>query len=238
MSTHSSTTLTASTQALLEAHHGDGDVFAQKMLNSHATRHDDAFWSTWTEWIEPILGDPPTVLDLGCGPGALVRDIAQRYPGARVVGVEVAEYMLAAAVDLPEGAEIMLADLHDPHLPVADGSADAAVSAAVLHEMNQPVRALLELVRCLKPGGRFVLIDWMRGSLESYLARKESGPRVFDGELSAEELAELFVHFTEHNRYTQQDLLFLLEHSGLRVLDVQATANGRHTRIVSEKMGG
>ena len=145
------------TQEMLAKHHRDGEAFAQLMKDTFEERFGDEFWALWQANIGPVLPEKPTILDLGTGPGMLLKAFAERYPGVRAIGVECAPYMLNASVELPVGCEIISADLHDPHLPLAEGSVDAAIASVVLHEMHQPVRAMQEVHRCLKRGGRFSL---------------------------------------------------------------------------------
>ena len=206
------------TKVMLERHHRDGDRFAQMMLETANGRFNDEFWQCWQQWIEPVLGKSGLVLDLGSGPGAFIHLLANRMPGIRIMGVECMDYMIEAAGELPPGCEIIAADLHDPQLPVSTGSVDAALAAVVLHEMNQPVRALRELQRCVRPGGRIVVLDWVRVPLEQYLAGENADP--FVQEKSAAEIEDIFVHFVEHNRFSAGDLRFMLQKTGFKVLEV------------------
>ena len=221
------------TQEMLARHHRDGEAFAQMMKDSFEGRFNEAFWEMWEKSMAPALSDTPVILDLGTGPGMLLKALAARYPKLRAIGVECADYMLEAAEALPEGCEIIAADLHDPHLPLDDGSVDAAVASVVLHEMHQPVRALQEIARCLKPGGRLYILDWVRAPLAQYLEDVELD--VFDPNTPVDELEDLFIHFIEHNRFSAEDLEFLLEHTGFRVLENTPLKDGRQARIIAER---
>jgi len=222
------------TQEMLAKHHRDGEAFVELMKETHAGRFNDAFWAVWAERVEPILSDSPVVLDLGTGPALFLKEVTQRYPQAKAIGVECAEYMLNATKDLPKGCEIITADLHDPHLPLADGSVDAVVASVVLHEMHQPVRTLQEMQRCLKPGGIFYVMDWVRAPLSQYLQDTELA--VFDRGTDVGELEDLFIHFIEHNRFSIHDLAFMLENTGFRILEITPLKEGRMARLVAERI--
>ena len=224
------------TQEMLAKHHRNGENFAQLMKDTFTNRFNDEFWAMWAKNIEPVLPENPTVLDLGTGPGLFLREIAKRYPGGRAVGVECAEYMIEAAEGLPDGAEIQAADLHDPHLSLEDNSVDAAVASVVLHEMNQPVRALQEVFRCLKPGGIFYIMDWVRTPLHQYLEGESGSVSVFDQDTEVSDLDDLFIHFIEHNRFTLDDLAFLLKQTGYRVIEKTLIKDGSHARLIAEKV--
>jgi SAM-dependent methyltransferase len=220
---------------MLAKHHRDGERFAQMMKQGFADRFDDSFWQEWARWIEPIYAAQPLVLDLGAGPGMFLHALAERTAGIRVIGVECAPYMIDAQDSLPEGCEIMSEDLHDPHLPLADGSVDAALASVVLHELNQPVRTLHEMHRCLKPGGRLFILDWVRAPLETYIAAQTEEERVFDPATSVDELDDLMVHFIEHNRFSREDLFYMLNMCGFSVLHSRIMKSGRYAQIVAER---
>jgi SAM-dependent methyltransferase len=93
------------------------------------------------------------VVDIGCGGGALVRDLTGL--GARVVGIEISESQLAPARarDPGDGARYLVGRAQD--LPLDDGEVDAAVFMRTLHHVPPPdlPAALGEAARVLRPGG-------------------------------------------------------------------------------------
>lgn len=94
--------------------------------------------------------DGSDVLDVGCGGGALVRQLAER--GARATGLEISERQLGHARDHGVG-RFVVGRAED--LPLEDGSLDAVLFMRSLHHVPQPamVPALAAARRVLRPGG-------------------------------------------------------------------------------------
>ena len=118
------------------------------------------------------------VLDVGTGPGTLVRGIARSFPGLQVYGIDLSEDMIGLAraharrEQLTERVHFASCDV--AHLPYPDQSFDVVVSTISMHhwaELEQPLR---ELYRVLRPGGRVWIYDFRfvkAQTLEKALAR-------------------------------------------------------------------
>lgn len=223
------------THAILAKHHRDGEQFAALMRDTFHQRFNDAFWAFWDQWCGPHLTAGAAVLDLGTGPGLFLAEVARRYPGIRPLGVEVAPWMFEAMSALPPNAEVFNADLHDPTLPLPSNSVSAALASVVLHELNQPVRALQEVYRCLRPGAPFLLYDWVRVPLSQYLTYQGHTAAAFDPATSPAALDDIFTHFIEHNRFSPDDLAFLLQRVGFTISDRTTLRDGHYARFIAHK---
>ena len=94
---------------------------------------------------------PSTVLEVGCGWGALAERIAAATR-AQVTAVDLSPRMVELAREAGVAAEV--ADVQE--LPFADESFDVAVAAWMLYHVPDRERAVSELARVLRPGGRLV----------------------------------------------------------------------------------
>ncbi|MDP6942840.1 MAG: class I SAM-dependent methyltransferase [Myxococcota bacterium] len=111
-------------------------------------------------WVEahlaPAVGGH--VVDLSCGPGLMARRFAASGRYASVCGVDLSEAMLDELVAScrAEGTSVraILADVS--HLPFSDGAIAGAHAGAALHLWPDPLAALIEVGRVLRPGGVFV----------------------------------------------------------------------------------
>lgn len=106
-----------------------------------------------------------SVLDLGCGPGELALALARRVgPNGRVAGIDLSKALIAGARRKAKraGLAIDYRVASVEQLPFADGSVDVVVSSLVMHHLAPEVlaRAVREIRRVLKPGGRVFVIDF------------------------------------------------------------------------------
>ncbi|MFO1082853.1 MAG: methyltransferase domain-containing protein [Reyranellaceae bacterium] len=119
-----------------------------------------AMFRTLVDLMAPRPGE--RILDVGCGSGALDRLLAQRLGAANpIVGVDVNGFLLREAAALAEAdgvaGSITFQSGSAEALPFADASFDCAFSVTVLEECDAD-RALAELVRVVRPGGRVGVI--------------------------------------------------------------------------------
>ncbi|MBC6462496.1 methyltransferase domain-containing protein [Actinomadura sp. HBU206391] len=98
------------------------------------------------------------VIDVGCGAGRAAAEMTER--GARAVGVDIDEQMIALARERWTGPDFRVAAAD--HLPFADGELTGYRADKVYHVLDDPARALEEARRVVGPGGRIVLAgqDW------------------------------------------------------------------------------
>jgi SAM-dependent methyltransferase len=104
------------------------------------------------------------VLDVACGTGVLTREVAARLAGSgSVIGLDIDPGMLSVARGVRPDLEWQEGSAE--HLPWPDARFDAVVSQFGLMFVPSPPRALAEMWRGLKPGGRLAVAVW--ASLET-----------------------------------------------------------------------
>ena len=112
------------------------------------------------------LGADGSMLDIGCGPGSIPLMVCERIATARVLGVDLAQHMLAhaerhrAASPVGDRVEFRLGDAKGLDFP--DDSFDVVYSNTILHHIPDPEPFLREAWRVLKPGGAFLIRDLFR----------------------------------------------------------------------------
>jgi arsenite methyltransferase len=116
-----------------------------------------AAWQDPTDWLNIPPGG--IALDVGSGPGAVTASLARAAgPGGLALGVDISEPMLARAVRAEAGPQVGFLRADAQRLPLRDQTVDAAVSIAVLQLIPDPVAALAEIARVLRPGGRLAIM--------------------------------------------------------------------------------
>ncbi len=126
-----------------------------------AAGYDEFFGQITARVIDPLLdaamvGRGERLLDVATGPGYVAARAAER--GAKVVGVDVADAMVALARERRPGLEFRQADAEV--LPFPDGSFDAVVANFLVLHLGRPEPAAGELARVLDKGGRLALTAW------------------------------------------------------------------------------
>ena len=129
---------------------------------------EELFGDTFYLWAVLGLIDPSLVVgDLGCGTGQLSHTIA---PFAKkVIAVDASPDMLEAArhrLSEAPNVDIRRGDLES--LPIENGELHAAMLSLVLHYAADPARALADVARVLRPGGRVLVVDMLPHDREEY----------------------------------------------------------------------
>jgi len=113
----------------------------------------------------PFLKPGIAVLDCGCGPGTITRDIARKVAPGTVTGLDfnLSQVERATRDAQAEGlrnVEFRQGSVYE--LPFADDSFDGVFSHALLEHLREPGRAVAEFFRVLKPGGMLGVCtpDW------------------------------------------------------------------------------
>ncbi len=131
----------------------------------------ERFMGRWSSLVAPRLVDftglreRGRVLDIGSGTGSLAFAIAKRKGQMQVLGIDPSQEYIAYASSrnpFPDRASFEVGDAQQLQFP--DASFDAALSLLVFNFIPDPKKALLELRRVTKPGGKVSAAVWDYGA--------------------------------------------------------------------------
>jgi ubiquinone/menaquinone biosynthesis C-methylase UbiE len=142
----------------------------RKEYDLEASEYDEK----WGHYVEVTVGETlqrlkpflvsghVTILDVGCGTGALFHYMRQYVENElTMIGVDISEGMLdVARKKVPQASFVNGSASHDGIPDVKNGSVDLAVSVNSFHFWPDPISGLKEIREKLKPGGRVVITDW------------------------------------------------------------------------------
>ncbi len=149
------------------------------------------------------------ILDVGCGPGLLPAIFAQR--GCHSFGIDIDIGLLTSRLSLN------LAAAETFSLPFQDGMFDLVTAVNLLFLLNDPIRALHEMVRIMKPAGQVCLLNPSEHiSVEA--AARLADSRGLDGKARGS-LLNWARNAEEHVRWTEEETKELLASARLELVE-------------------
>lgn len=162
------------------------------------------------------------VLDVGCGTGAVIELLHEKYPDARYVGLDLTPDMIAVAqAKSLNGCEFVVGDAED--LPFPANSFDAVLSSNSFHHYPNPEKFFAGVARVLRPGGRLILRDYTANDFAVWLMNTFELP-----------LARLAGH-GDVRILKQSQFRAMAEEAGLSVLVMEAQ-KGWRAHLVAQKI--
>ena len=165
-------------------------------------------------WFIPLVDDilektnigEGKIVDVACGPGFLVKELARRSKKFHVTGVDVSSQAIDHAKKNCKGlrnVELKFASVYG--LPFLDDSIDLVVCRDSFHHFGRPQKALREMTRILKPGGYLYMQD-LRRDLPRYLLAQA---------LPRENVFQKLQFYSVRASYTKGEIKTMLEKASL-----------------------
>jgi len=108
------------------------------------------------------LEDGMKILECGSGPGYLIKNIVERLPSCNATALEIDPFLFSVLTENSKSGgnqiyEPVNGSIYDTRFP--DGSFDFIITRLVVEHLEKPLKALFELNRILKPGGKLVIVS-------------------------------------------------------------------------------
>ena len=165
-----------------------------------------------SRFLTEELPSNPSLLDLGCGTGRTLRQIAAAHPGLRLLGLDLSPFYLQVARKvLAKTPGVSLLAENAEQLPFVDNHFDIVTSAYLFHELPHEVRrrVIAEAYRVLRPNGLLVIEDSIQVADSEELA-------FFMGKFASD------YHEPYYQDYIQDDLTAPVHDAGFDVRSVEA----------------
>jgi demethylmenaquinone methyltransferase/2-methoxy-6-polyprenyl-1,4-benzoquinol methylase len=182
-----------------------------------------------------------SALDVACGSGKLTVELSRLAgPSGRVLGLDFSPEMLAVARRDHPGIEFREGDALN--LPFEDGSFDASTIAFGLRNLADPVRGLREMLRVIKPGGKAVVLEFVRppkGPIGSaYRLYLRTLLPTIGGALSGQPSAYRYLSDTVDSYRTPEELSSIAGDAGWSGVDLVNLAVGTVGMVIGSRDSG
>jgi ubiquinone/menaquinone biosynthesis C-methylase UbiE len=170
---------------------GEAQAYSSASAEAYLSKIDDSF----VEHAIGLIGPAPgRAVDIGCGPGQILKKLSARLPEWKFCGVDRSLAMIRLAAEsggsnpspatggagLAKGnVQFVWGDAN--FLPFGDASFDLVLCNSVLHHMREPSRLLAEIRRIAKPNAGILLRDLRRPSRVTYSLHVRWHGRHYEG---------------------------------------------------------
>ena len=170
---------------------------------------------------------PPNarVLEIAPGPGYLSVALAKLGP-FKITGLDISESFVHMASQYAKREGVTVRFIHGSasDIPLEDGMFDLIVCRAAFKNFSEPLKALNEMHRVLKPGGRAVIVDLRKDASWNEIVAYVDGLRV--GAASSWFMKFTFKHMLLKRAYTEAQMQWLAGESDFKFCEIVKNAVG------------
>ncbi|ACB51501.1 hypothetical protein cce_2151 [Crocosphaera subtropica ATCC 51142] len=153
-------------------------------------------------WVN--ISAQSTVFDVACGTGIFAEMLLQDQPNLQIIGVDISSEMLKIAKEKCQNySNVEFHQFSVTSLPFENNNFDYVICANAFHYFDDPITALKEMKRLVKPDGQIIILDWCR----DYLTMKIC------------DLILTLFDASHKNCYTQTELSQFLASTELQIID-------------------
>lgn len=209
----------------------DPVVFMERMLNSYHNVHTARYWNE----VSPHIAQNAQgrILDIGCGPGLLLKDMISKFHANYAIGIDLSEIMIEKAKEINKSSlhegKIRFILQHMQENPNLPDSLDLILSSRVMRSFENLTEVMDNIYHSLNIGGKFVLLDWAQASIRSYEHHFKQNR---DNKITPQDIIRYHRNFS---RYSLDDWDYIFNVSGLDVVHSFAVSEVLNC-IIGEKI--
>jgi SAM-dependent methyltransferase len=153
---------------------------------------DPVDFGKWTLERLPWSGGE-WVLDVGCGPGDLLRRMASQHRGwGKLLGMDLSPGMVARASSLASGLPVWFAEGDAQAIPFPAKTFDVVMARHMLYHVPDIGHAVVEAARVLRPGGRLLAVTNSAHTMPEYWALRREAAAQFPDAVLPQSIPERF----------------------------------------------
>jgi ubiquinone/menaquinone biosynthesis C-methylase UbiE len=189
----------------------------QEMAIAEIKEFEKMSLDNYKKWMIPLIDDLSNylkiksktlkILDVGSGPGLLSKELSIRFPGAKITGVDISKYSIKLAKKNCKGIKninFIVCDVKN--LPFPDEYFDLVVCKDSFHQFSNPIKAIKEMYRVLKPEGIIYLQD-LRRDVPLYLIKMVLPP---------DTLAKKLIYYSTRSSYLPKEIKKILNKAEIK----------------------
>jgi len=189
----------------------------QEMTVAEIKEFEKISLDNYKKWMIPLIDDLSNylkikseilkILDVGSGPGLLSKELSIRFPKAKITGIDISKYSIKLAKKNCKGIKninFIVADVKN--LPFSDNYFDIVVCKDSFHQFSNPIKAIKEIYRVLKPEGIIYLQD-LRRDVPFYLIKMILPP---------DTLAKKLIYYSARSSYLPEEIKKILNKAGIK----------------------
>ena len=153
-----------------------GDVYTHGHQPAVVAQHARRTAEDCAAFARHVIEPDARILDVGCGPASITVGLARWAERGHVTGIEVTDEILetaAATVAEAEVDNVTLANESVYKLPYGDATFDVAYAHQVCQHLSDPVLAIAEMARVVRPGGWVAVRDSDYSTMRGYPSSTE-----------------------------------------------------------------
>lgn len=188
--------------------------------------------------VAPLIPSGGSFLEVAPGPGFHTIELARKC-GCRATGLDISETFVGIARENAReaGVDVDFRLGNASEMPFADASFDVVVCMAAFKNFSEPVRALAEMRRVLKPGGTALVEDMRRDTSMAELAREVDTMGMSPANAA---FTNATFWFLKRRAYTAEEMRRMAEEAGFMNVHVNAAPIGMNVWMgdTASRFGG